>query len=340
MSIWFHYNKDEKLVMLQQTAAAKNVVEQAVEKDWWVSTILVALSKTLWADFLLFKGGTSLSKAWELINRFSEDIDLVISRSFFGLPEGTTQQRTAIRRKAFHYIEETLIKEINNILIFFGIKDYEIELITQNSSAMVATVEVRYKSILATVIDYVLPVVKIEFSVMSLDEPNLEREITTLIHSQYPEIDNEIQCMFKSISPERTFLEKIFLLHEEYQKDNPRTERMSRHLYDLEKIMDSPYAESAMRNTELYKTIINHRQKFNNIQGINDRTHYPDQIEIFPPEKLLNNWRDDYENLRESFIYDKSKKTFDELTARMQELTKRIRKINLKPDDSLQTPKL
>ena len=333
MSIWLHYNEDEKLVMLQQTASAKNVVEQAVEKDWWVSAILMALSKTSWADFLQFKGGTSLSKSWELINRFSEDIDLAISRSFFSLPEDTTQQRTEIRRKAFHYIEETLIKEINKILISIGINGYEIELITRNSSAMVATIEVRYKSILATVIDYVLPVVRIEFSAMSLDEPSLEKEITTLIHSQYSEIDIEIKCMFKSVSPERTFLEKIFLLHEEYQKDNPRTERMSRHLYDLEKIMDSPYAESALQNTELYKTIISHRQKFNNIQGIDYRTHYSDQIQICPPEKLRNDWKEDYKNLLESFIYDKSKKTFDELTTRMLELTNRMRIINLKTNE-------
>ena len=329
MSIWLRFNEDEKLVMLQQTAAAKNIIEQAVEKDWWVSAILNALSKTSCTGFLQFKGGTSLSKAWGLINRFSEDIDLAISRSFFGLPENTRQQRTAIRRKAFHYIKETLIEEINKTLTSQGINGYEIELVTQNSSAMVVTIEIRYKSILATMIDYVLPVVKIEFSAMSLDEPNLEKEITTLIHSQYPEIDNEIKCMFKSTLPERTFLEKIFLLHEEYQKDNPRTERMSRHLYDLEKMMDSPYAESALQNAELYKTIINHRQKFNNIQGIDYQAHYPTKIQICPPEKLLNNWKKDYESLQESFIYDKSKKTFDELTARMLELTNKIRKMNL-----------
>lgn len=102
MSIWLHYNEDERLVMLQQTAGAKNIVEQAVEKDWWVNAILMTLSKTSWADYLHFKGGTSLSKSWGLINRFSEDIDLAISRSFFNLPEETAQQRTAIRRNAFH----------------------------------------------------------------------------------------------------------------------------------------------------------------------------------------------------------------------------------------------
>lgn len=168
---------------------------------------------------------------------------------------------------------------------------------------------------------------------MSLDEPYLKQEIATLINSQYPEIDNEIKCMFKSVLPERTFLEKIFLLHEEYQKDNPRTERMSRHLYDLEKIMDSPYSELALQNTELYKTIIKHRQKFSSIQNMDYRTHYPDTIQICPPVKLRNDWKKDYENLRESFIYDKSKKTFEELITRISELTDIIRKINIKIDE-------
>lgn len=335
MRIWSHYNEDEKLVMLQQTAAGKNVVEQAIEKDWWVSAILMALSKTSCADFLEFKGGTSLSKAWGLIGRFSEDVDLVISRSFFGFPEEKPQQRTAIRRRAFHFIKEKLIKEIDEILISTGIDGYEIALITQNSSEMIVTVEVKYKSILTTVIDYVLPVVKIEFSAMSLDEPQSVKEISTLIHSQYHEIDNEITCKFKSVMPERTFLEKIFLLHEEYQKGNPRTMRMSRHLYDLEKMMDSPFAESALQNLGLYKTIISHRQKFNNIQGIDYRTHDPDQVQICPPDKLLPDWKEDYENLLKSFIYDKSKKTFDELITRMLELTDRIRNMPLKTDENL-----
>lgn len=332
MRAWIQYGKDEKLVMLQQTADANNIVEQAVEKGWWVSVILMALSKTSWADSLQFKGGTSLSKAWGLISRFSEDIDLALSRSFFGLSDDTSQQRTTIRRKMFHYIKEKLIVELKEILSSIGISDCEIELVTENSSAMVAAIEVKYKSILATEINYLLPVVKIEFSAMSLDEPYLKKEITTLIHSQYPEIDNEIKCLFKSVLPERTFLEKIFLLHEEYQKNNPRTGRMSRHLYDLEKMMDSSFAESALQNSNLYKAIVNHRRKFNNIQDIDYQTHYPAQIQICPPEKLISSWKNDYENMRESFIYDKSKKTFDELIDRMIELTNRIRKMNLKID--------
>jgi len=333
MGIWLNYNEDEKLVMLQQTAEAKNVVEQAIEKDWWVSTILMALSKTSCAEFLQFKGGTSLSKAWGIINRFSEDIDLAISRSFFDLSDETPQQRTAIRRKSYHYIEETLIEELNNIFITNGIKDYEIELVTKNSSEMVTTVEVKYRSILSAVIEYILPAVKIEFSAMSLDEPISVKEITTLIHSRFIEVDNEIKCNFKSVLPERTFLEKIFLLHEEYQKNNPRIERMSRHLYDIVKMMDSSIAESALQNTELYKTIINHRTKFNNIQGMDYRSHHPLTIQVCPPKGLLDSWEDDYIKLQQGFIYDQSKKSFQELINRILELTDRIRKINLTTDE-------
>lgn len=328
MNIWLNYSDDEKLVLLQQTAEEKRIVEQAVEKDWWVNAVLMALSKTSWADSLQFKGGTSLSKAWGLINRFSEDIDLSISRSFFNLPDDTSQQRATIRRKAFHYIKEILIPELTEILITNQINGFNIELITKNSSDMIVVVELKYSSIIPVVINYLLPVVKIEFSAMSLEEPFEKREIKTLIHSKYSDIDNETKCLFKSVLPERTFLEKMFLLHEEYQKANPRTESMSRHLYDLEKLMDSSFAESALQNANLYETIIRHRQKFNNVQCVDYKTHCPSKIQICPPKKLMNSWRIDYENLQESFIYDESKKTFDQLINRMIELTNRIREIN------------
>jgi hypothetical protein len=262
-----------------------------------------------------------------LISRFSEDIDLAVSRSFFNLPDSTPQQLTAIRRKAFHYIEETLVDELRTILSEQEMVDFDVEFITENSSAMAVVVGVKYKSVLPTIIEYVKPVVKIEFSAMSLDEPWEAKEMSSLINSIYPEIDTEINCSFRTVLPERTFLEKVFLLHEEYQKDNPRTTRMSRHLYDLEKMMDTDFARSALANAGLYQTVVAHRRKFNNIPGIEYDTHRPASILICPPDNLTTAWRKDYDDLRESFIYETGPKTFDELSARLQELTKRIKVI-------------
>lgn len=74
MTIWLNYTKNEKLVLLQQTAVAKEIAaEQAIEKDWWVTAILSALSQSSWSEFLQFKGGTSLSKAWGLISRLKNE---------------------------------------------------------------------------------------------------------------------------------------------------------------------------------------------------------------------------------------------------------------------------
>ena len=94
-------------------------------------------------------------------------------------------------------------------------------------------------------------------------------------------------------------------------------------------MMDSSFAQSALQDKDLYIAIINHRQKFNNIKDVNYRTHEPAQIRICPPDHLMGSWRKDYENMKESFIYDKDKKTFDKIIERMEELTNRIRKINL-----------
>jgi hypothetical protein len=164
---------------------------------------------------------------------------------------------------------------------------------------------------------------------MSLDEPYEAKEMSSLISSVYPEIDTEINCSFKTVLPERTFLEKIFLLHEEYQKDNPRTTRMSRHLYDLEKMMDTPFAQSALANAGLYRTVVTHRRKFNSIPGIDYDSHLPASILIYPPDNMMASWKEDYERLRQSFIYETDPKTFDELSDRLQELTERIRAIKI-----------
>ena len=83
MSKWIDFSIDERKAMIQGVVEAKNIDEAAAEKDWWVTAILYALFHTKASEYLLFKGGTSLSKGWDIIDRFSEDIDLALGRDFF-----------------------------------------------------------------------------------------------------------------------------------------------------------------------------------------------------------------------------------------------------------------
>ena len=82
MSSWQNHSIDERISMIQSVAQDHNIEDNAIEKDWWVTVVLKALFNTSCGKWLLFKGGTSLSKGWNLINRFSEDIDIAIDRFF------------------------------------------------------------------------------------------------------------------------------------------------------------------------------------------------------------------------------------------------------------------
>lgn len=129
-----------------------------------------------------------------------------------------------------------------------------------------------------------------------------------------------------TISPSRTFLEKAFLLNEEYQRRNPRTLRMSRHLYDLEKLMDTDYAKSALQNMSLYIEIVEHRKKFYHVGGVDYSLDMPNMISFCPSGEILNRFRSDYENMKSSFIYG-NPLDFDLLIKRLEELQVRLRRL-------------
>ena len=102
MSHWQNHSIDEQIAMIQSVAQEQNIEDNAVEKDWWVTVILKALFNTSCGRWLLFKGGTSLSKGWNLINRFSEDIDISIDRTFFedvlNLPFATCKNNNQVKK--------------------------------------------------------------------------------------------------------------------------------------------------------------------------------------------------------------------------------------------------
>ena len=76
MAKWIDYSLDERRALIAKVARAKNIDDAAAEKDWWVTAVLYSVFHTSIADYSLFKGGTSLSKGWDIISRFSEDIDI------------------------------------------------------------------------------------------------------------------------------------------------------------------------------------------------------------------------------------------------------------------------
>ncbi len=126
--LWQNNELVDRLAMLQQTEMDHPGINQvAIEKDWWVTITLKALFKTECCGSLIFKGGTSLSKGFNIIERFSEDIDLAISHSFFGIDKTTKSQRDKLRKRARKYIHETLSAQLDAQLKNLGVSGYSIE---------------------------------------------------------------------------------------------------------------------------------------------------------------------------------------------------------------------
>jgi len=319
------YTDEQKLSVYNEYKQSMNLSPKAVEKDWWVCHVIKALFSLRCADALTFKGGTSLSKGWGVLERFSEDVDISFDKSFFGLTGETRSQRDRIRKLTRAYIHDEMMDELRSALYVLGAEQCEVTFKTRKDSDADPTVLlIPYRSLLPDE-EYIKGLVKVEISCRNLREPRENRSITPIVAQASPMVDFP-ETVVPTVVPTRTFLEKVFLLHEEFQKDYPRHKRMSRHLYDLQKLDEAGYADKALADKGLYQTIVEHRAEFNAMRGIDYSGHEPSSIRILPPDELLPLWEEDYRMMQENFIYGETL-PFKELKDRISNIQKRINEL-------------
>ena len=332
--IYADLNGEQQLKVLNQMNALTSQDPQAIEKDWWLTQVLRVLFAQPYAEHLSFKGGTSLSKAWGLIERFSEDIDIAISREFLGFTGelSRTQVSDKLRRASCKFVRTTMKTDVENGLSALGINPELFNVHVDETSVTTVDPEVifvDYHSVLPDS-EYIAHTVKVEVSGRSMSEPLKRVALQSLIDKVLPQ-SSIVQPEFEAsvVMPERTFLEKVMLLHEEFARpiDDVRTKRMSRHLYDLHRMMKTEIAERALNDDALYRTIVEHRRKFIGLKGFDYDTLYPKLISLRIPEDVLPLWRKDYEQMQESMIYGKSV-SFDELLEAIQQLEERLHSKN------------
>ena len=330
MNNWTKIPERERIEILDRIAITTGLPGEAIEKDWWVTMTLRALFSCECAGHIVFKGGTSLSKAWNLIERFSEDIDIAIDRAFFGFDgELKRKQINNLRRASCSYIKDKLKDELNNKLQEADIHDYSLYIEEiQDSTKDPQIIEIHYHSLFASG-SYISDKVLVEIGARSLMEPSENVRLRSIIADNYPEADfADVYFPVPTVIPQRTFLEKAFLLHEEFQKpeESIRIERMSRHLYDLERLMDTDFADKALKDVSLYQSIVDHRSKLTAISGVDYATHSPDRINFVPPASVMDKWRNDYSTMQVSMIYGESL-PFGKLIERIKLLNERFRNI-------------
>jgi hypothetical protein len=327
---WTDLPKTRQVELLNLLESRTGLNANSIEKDWWVTLALKALFSSSYSAHLVFKGGTSLSKCWHLIDRFSEDIDIAIDREFLGFPGNLTKKEIGkkLRKASCSLVRGELREEIEQFLFDNGMGHRQFSLdvnITEESNVDPEILFLHYESVLDNS-DYVFNTVKMEIGSRSLMEPSENVSIRSIIGELLPTSDFADSAFFvQAVLPKRTFLEKAFLLHELFQKGihGNDIKRMSRHLYDLEKLMDSEYCKDALKDNNLYNEIISHRRMFTSVANVDYATHQPSSINFTPPESVLKEWERDYFAMQENMIYGKSL-SFQELIGRIRELNKRF----------------
>lgn len=327
---WFSLQKEQKKSIFTNVANLTGLPEAAIEKDWWVSFILRFVFSGKYSRDLIFKGGTSLSKGWNLIERFSEDIDISIDRKVFDIKEVPSKsQIKRLRKLSCAFIVESFFPMIRDGLHDINIPDIDVSLQEfEDNDKDPITIEIHYNSIVESK-EYLKPRVLIEIGARSLMEPFEIREIASIVDKTYPDKSFASETFkIKTVMPQRTFLEKAFLLHEEFQKqpEQIKTERLTRHLYDLEKLMDTEFEKEALMNYDLYKTIVEHRSIFNALREIDYLNHSPNKINFYPPKEVEKDLKRDYLVMCENMIYGKYLK-WEDLLDRINQLLNRFRKI-------------
>lgn len=321
-------------MLLSQAGDKIGLSAKSVEKDLWVTQVLHALFSLDVSDKLIFKGGTSLSKAWGLIDRFSEDIDLAIDPVFLGAPDGdpTKKQIKKLRKASSLYVAEELAQKLRGRFAEMGLEEWlSVEAQPNgegdNTYPEPRQIYVRYKSLYADNLQYLLPMIVLEVSARSLMEPAAEVKIFSLASRLFPLNDIAPTPVVTAV-PGKTMVEKMFLLHELFSVEGHgmKAERKSRHLYDLYKMMDKPFAEEALRNDALWASIRHHREIFTSVSGIDYTSDMRERMVLVPRADIIESWKRDYENMCDAMIYGE-KPTWERLIEAMDQLQLRVRMV-------------
>jgi len=279
---------DEQIPYFQEVANRRGLSRLIVEKDFWVCFSLCLLFSTrALEEKLVFKGGTSLSKVFGIIQRFSEDIDLSVDPGWLGFG-GENRPDAARARSQF----EKRWKKLND--------------------ACAAAVDQKVRTALELAIQAVLGptrdgspylIFKLELGSLTDQRPIGNHTITPWVAEEFPALFTAPTCRVVALEIERTFWEKVTILHTEYYRpvEKPMRSRFSRDCYDVCRMAAHPAGERAMKDLDLLARVVRHKRTYFYSAWANYATAKPGSLRLVPPAHRLADLKADYQQMQEMF---------------------------------------
>lgn len=322
---------NEQRLYFEQAAIQKNVSPVIMEKDFWVCWLLNILFESEFADCLVFKGGTSLSKVFGAIDRFSEDIDLSLSPTFLRLTEsGTTRNQTNKWMKKAEIacavavqtqIMPALEAEIVNILGKNELAQFEFLIDPLTHSQVLLF---HYPSSQPTGFSYIKRSVKLEFGSLTDQQPTGRHAISPWIAEIFPKSFPEWRCEVMTLEIERTFWEKATILHAEYHRplDKPMPDRFSRHYADTAMLANHAEAIKAINQHDLRNQVVLWKSQFFGSSWANYDMAKPGTFRLVPKTERLLTLQRDYQLMRDMYLI--TPLSFDEILTTLSNLEHQI----------------
>jgi hypothetical protein len=334
VAIW---NPDERADLFREAAARMGPAPEIIEKDFWVCWTLSRLfGKRESFPTMLFKGGTSLSKAHGLIERFSEDIDLSLDRAdlgFAGARDPAREMSGKARRKLVAALQASCADYVGTALLPSLIRDFESILGAAEGtwhldvdSEDPQTLLFAYPNGLTIVPgSYNAPVVRLEFGARSDLWPATDAEIRPYAAEHVPEaFEGAANCTVQVLAAKRTFWEKATLLHAEFHRSKvrPSAEKLSRHYYDLAMLVTTPVLDEALSDVELLSRVAEHKTQFFPAAWARYDLARPGSLRLVPHEALAKMLAQDYQGMKEMIFGEQP--PFTSIIERIAEIEARI----------------
>jgi Nucleotidyl transferase AbiEii toxin, Type IV TA system len=321
----------DRMDALGVAASASGRPVHLLEKDVWVIWALETLFTSKFADKLVFKGGTSLSKAYKVIDRFSEDVDLtydiralipdLVGDSEDAIPVSRGEERRwtkQVREMLPHWVAEEIQPILND------------RLADENLDAKISVegekLFLEYDAI-ATGTGYVSPSVMLEFGARSTGEPNSRRDVTCDAATYLEDVEFPT-ARPRVMSAERTFWEKATAIHVFCRQGRMRGERFARHWYDIVKLDQAGYVDLALKDRALANAVAIHKsmffaEKHSFDLPIDYVAAISGQLKLVPATESLKVLSTDYEKMLTDGLLFEGNETFEELMERSAYIERR-----------------
>jgi hypothetical protein len=301
----------ERVELLDAASRQSGLAPAILEKDYWVClTLDLLFSLPDLGQHLVFKGGTSLSKVYHLIERFSEDVDMSFHRDFLGFgadqdPEAATgNKQTRLIEKLQRACEECVKERLQPALEerlsqrLGSHAEWTLEIDPKDTQTLIF----RFPQSGSPVLPYIAPAVRIELGARSDHWPSEEHRIESYLGET---LAKSFGCAsVRALAAERTFWEKATLLHAEAHRElsKPMPQRYARHYHDLARMAESPVAARALEDTALRERVVAHKSVYFRSQWARYDLAVPESFCLVPPPERRDALEADHRGMLPMFF--------------------------------------